>query len=119
FFLYFATGAMHAPHHVAPEWVEPYAGRFDDGWERWRERTFDRQRREGIVPDGAALTARPSWVQAWEALSPDARRMYARMHEVYAGFLTHTDAQIGRLVSFLDDIGELDNTVVMVLSDNG
>jgi arylsulfatase len=119
FFLYFALGAMHAPHHVAPEWVEPYRGRFDKGWDAWREEIFARQVAAGIVPEGTVLTPRPEWVDAWEALGADERRMHARQQEVFAGFLTHTDAQIGRLVSFLDEIGQLDNTLVLLFSDNG
>jgi arylsulfatase len=119
FFLYFATGAVHAPHHVAPEWVEPYRGRFDDGWEAWRERTFARQLELGIVPEGTTLTPRPSWVQDWSALPERERRLFAHEHEVFAGFLTHTDAQIGRLLDHLDGMGVLDDTIVMVFSDNG
>ena len=119
FFLYWALGAMHAPHHVAPEWVEPYRGRFDDGWDRWRERTFDRQVADGTVPADTVLTERPPWVTAWDDLTLDAQHMHARGQEVFAGFLTHTDAQIGRFVSFLEQIGELDNTVIILASDNG
>ncbi|HME72330.1 MAG TPA: arylsulfatase [Myxococcota bacterium] len=119
FFLFFATGAVHAPHHVAPEWITPYRGRFDDGWEAWRERTFARQRESGIVPASTTLTERPSWVRAWDRLSNEERCVYARMMEVFAGFLTHTDAQIGRVFDFLDQMRVLDNTLVLVLSDNG
>jgi arylsulfatase A-like enzyme len=119
FFLYFALGAMHAPHHVAEEWVRPYRGRFDKGWDRWRQDVFARQVEGGIVPPDTVLTERPSWVTGWDELSPDARRMHTRAHEVYAGFLSHTDAQIGRLLAALEQMGELDNTVVVLLSDNG
>ncbi len=119
FFLYFALGAMHAPHHVAEEWVTPYHGRFDIGWDRWREELFARQVESGIVPPDTVLTERPSWVSSWDELSADARRMHTRAHEVYAGFLSHTDAQIGRLLAALDRMGELDNTLVLLLSDNG
>ena len=119
FFMYFALGAMHSPHHVAPEWVEPYRGRFDRGWDAWRRDTFARQLDAGIVPPGTVLTERPEWVQGWDALSADERRMHARQQEVFAGFLTHTDAQIGRLLASLDETGLLDNTLVMVFSDNG
>ena len=119
FFLYFALGAMHAPHHVAPEWVDPYRGVFDKGWDAWREELFARQRASGIVPEDTVLTPRPSWVQAWNDLSGDERRMHARQQEVFAGFLTHTDAQIGRVLSSLEALGAMDNTLVMVFSDNG
>jgi arylsulfatase A-like enzyme len=119
FFLYFAPGAGHAPHHVAPEWSARYAGRFDGGWERLRERTFARQVEMGVVPRSTTLTPRPSWVDDWDALPADERRFKARTHEVFAGFMTHTDHQIGRLVTLLRELGELDNTVFMVTSDNG
>ena len=102
FFLYFALGAMHAPHHVAPEWVDPYRGVFDKGWDAWREELFARQRASGIVPEGTVLTPRPQWVRAWSDLSDEERRMHARQQEVFAGFLTHTDAQIGRVLSSLE-----------------
>lgn len=119
YFMYLPFGAMHSPHHVAPEWIEPYRGKFDGGWEQWREQTFARQVAAGVVPDGTELTARPPWVQEWESLDPEDRRMFARMQEVFAGFLTHTDAQIGRLLDFLESTGRLDNTLVLVMSDNG
>ena len=119
YFLYFALGAMHAPHHVAPEWVDPYRGVFDKGWDAWRAEVFARQRASGMVPEGTVLTERPEWVQAWDASRADERRMLARQQEVFAGFLTHTDAQIGRVLSSLEDLGALDNTLVMVFSDNG
>ncbi|HSS10704.1 MAG TPA: sulfatase-like hydrolase/transferase, partial [Acidimicrobiales bacterium] len=119
FFLYFATGAMHAPHHVGKEWIERYRGHFDDGWEAWRRQTFARQQDLNVVPAGTSLTERPAWVQAWDSLPADERRLFARMMEVFAGFLTHTDAQIGRILDFLETIGALDNTLVILLSDNG
>lgn len=119
FFLYFAPGAMHAPHQVAQEWIDRYSGRFDDGWEQMRERIFERQLASGILPEGTTLTDRPSWIPAWDDLDDDDRRLYARMHEVYAAMMTHTDAQIGRLMAFLDEMGELDDTIVIVTSDNG
>ncbi len=119
FFLYFALGATHAPHHVAPEWVEPYRGRFDKGWDTWRAETFERQLASGVVPPGTVLTPRPSWVDAWDDLSADEQRMHARQQEVFAGFLAHTDAQIGRLLTALDQLGRLHNTLVLLFSDNG
>ncbi|MGH9091587.1 MAG: arylsulfatase [Acidimicrobiales bacterium] len=119
FFLYFALGAMHAPHHVAPEWVAPYHGRFDHGWDAWREEIFARQVAGGVVPGGTALTPRPPWVDGWADLGPDERRMHARQQEVFAGFLTHTDAQVGRLLAFLERSDLLDDTLVLLFSDNG
>jgi arylsulfatase len=119
FFLYFSLGAMHAPHHVSPEWVDPYRGRFDRGWDDWRDQVFARQLEMGVVPPGTILTERPPWVAGWADLTPNARRMHARAHEVHAGFLTHTDAQVGRLLGALRQIGVLDNTLVLLMSDNG
>lgn len=119
FFLYFAPGAMHAPHHVDRSWADAYRGRFDIGWDRWREDVFARQVASGVVPAGTTLTERPSWVPAWDELTADERAVYARMHEVYAGFLSHTDAQIGRVVDALEKLGVLDDTLIMVMSDNG
>jgi arylsulfatase A-like enzyme len=119
FFMYFATGAMHAPHHVTQEWIEPYRGKFDGGWDMWREKAFARQKAAGIVPENTVLTPRPTWVQGWDELSPEERKMHAREQEVFAGFLTHTDALIGRILDFLEATGELDNTMVLLFSDNG
>jgi arylsulfatase A-like enzyme len=119
FFLYFATGAMHAPHHVPKEWADKYKGAFDDGWEAYREKVFAKQKELGLVPADAELSRHDPDVQQWESLSADERRLYARMMEVFAGFLEHTDHHIGRLLEFIESIGELDNTLIMVLSDNG
>jgi arylsulfatase A-like enzyme len=119
FFLYFAFGAMHAPHQVTPEWIDPYRGVFDKGWDAWRDELFARQVESGVVPPGTQLTARPEWVQGWDDISADDRRMLARQQEVFAGFLTHTDAQIGRVLASLEDMGVMENTIVMVFSDNG
>jgi arylsulfatase A-like enzyme len=119
FHLHFCTGATHAPHHVPKEWADRYRGQFDDGWDTYRDRTFDRQKQLGIVPPDAVMSPRDPDVPAWESLSPDARRLSARMMEVYAGFLSHTDHHIGRLTAFLEEIGEFDNTLFMVVSDNG
>ncbi len=119
FFLHFCTGATHAPHHVAKEWADRYAGRFDNGWDAYRQEVFARQKQLGVVPMDAELSRHDPDVPEWDSLSPEARRLAARMMEVFAGFLSHTDAQIGRLLDFLREIGELDNTLVMVVSDNG
>ncbi len=119
FFLYYATGANHAPHQAPPEWAERYRGQFDDGWDAYREKVFARQKELGIVPQDAALSAHDPDVQQWNELSDDERTLYARMMEVFAGFFEHTDHQIGRLLDYLDGIGQLDNTLVMLVSDNG
>ena len=119
FFCYLSLGAMHAPHHVSREWADRYEGRFDDGWTAMRERVFARQVESGVVPETARLTEQPPWIPDWGSLTDADRRLYARMQETYAGFLSHTDAQIGRVLDALDQLGELDNTIVMVLSDNG
>jgi arylsulfatase len=119
FFLYFAPGAMHAPHHAPRGWIDRYRGRYDDGWEAWRARAFDRQLATNIVPAGTTLTERPAWIPAWSALPSGEQRLFARMMEVYAGFLTHTDAQIGRVLDAIERLGRAADTLVLILSDNG
>jgi arylsulfatase A-like enzyme len=119
FFLYFAPGAMHAPHHAPPGWADKYKGRFDGGWDRFRQEVYERQLKMGIIPPGTQLSAHDPDVAAWDSLSDDERRLYARMMEVFAGFLEHTDQEIGRLIDFLAKVGQLDNTIIMVISDNG
>ena len=119
FFMYFCPGAMHAPHHVPKEWADRYVGTFDDGWEAYRERTFARQKELGILPPTAELSRRDPDVPDWDSLSDAEKRLYARMMEVFAGFLTHTDDQYGRLFDFLKSIGAWDNTLIMFISDNG
>ncbi len=119
FFLHFCTGAMHAPHHVPKSWADRYAGRFDDGWDAYREQVLARQKELGVMPADVELSRHDPDVPEWDALSAGARRLAARMMEVYAGFLTHTDHHIGRLISFLTQAGELDNTLIMLVSDNG
>ncbi len=119
FYLHFCPGATHAPHHVPKEWADKYKGTFDDGWDAYREKVFARQKELGIVPVDAELSRHDPDVPDWDALPPDARRLYARMMEVFAGFLSHTDYHIGRLLDYLKSIGEFDNTLIMVISDNG
>ncbi|WP_099023240.1 arylsulfatase [Mycolicibacterium palauense] len=119
FFLYFATGANHAPHQVAKQWSDKYRGRFDDGWDAYRERVFARQKELGILPADAELSSHDPDVARWDELSADERRLYARMMEVFAGFFEFTDHQIGRVLDYLENIGQLDNTLIMVISDNG
>jgi arylsulfatase len=119
FMLWLALGASHAPHHVAPEWSDPYSGSFDDGWEAWRRRVLARQVESGVVAEGVEVPSLPDYVPDWDALPPEERHLYARMMEVYAGFLTHADAQIGRVLDALDELGERDDTIVVLVSDNG
>jgi arylsulfatase len=119
FFLYFCTGACHSPHHVPSEWLARFRGRFDQGWDRWRETIYARQLAEGIIPEGTELPPRPNWVPAWDSLSADARAVSARFMECFAAYLSHADAQVGRVVSYLEEIGEIDNTLLVVVSDNG
>ena len=119
FFLYFATGAMHAPHQAPRDWIDRERGRFDGGWDRWRDAVFERQTEMGIVPNGTTLPPRPPWVSEWDSLSADQQRLYARQMECFAGFLAHTDDQLGRLMRFLTALDVLDNTIVVVISDNG
>jgi arylsulfatase len=119
FYLHFSPAATHAPHHVGKDWADRYAGAFDDGWDAYREKVFARQKELAIVPQDAELSRHDPDVPAWESLSDDQRRLYARMMEVFAGFLSHTDHHIGRLLDHLESIGELEKTLIMVISDNG
>jgi arylsulfatase A-like enzyme len=117
---YLAYAACHAPHHVAPEWIAKYKGKFDMGWDKYRETVLARQKEAGVVPPQTELAPPLEGVQKWDSLSEDQKRIFARMAEVYAGFLSHADAQIGRLVDFLEESKLLDNTLVFVfIGDNG
>ena len=120
FFLYFAPGAVHAPLHVGKEWADKFAGQFDQGWDAVREETIERQKALGIVPANTDLTPRPDEIKAWDALSDDARRLFARHQEVFAGFLAQTDHEIGRLIDAVRALPEADNTlIILVAGDNG
>lgn len=120
FFVYFATGATHAPHQVPQEWIDKYKGKFDMGWDKYREQTLARQIELGVVPAGTKLAKKPDDIKDWDQLSADERRLYARQMEVFAAFASHTDHEIGRMVDALDDMGELDNTLFFyVWGDNG
>ena len=135
FFMYFCPGACHAPHHAPREWIDRYRGRFDMGYERYREVVFERQKQLGVLPRDAALSGLNPYagetsvdgkpwpaldvVRPWDSLSADERALFCRMAEVFAGFLSHTDHEIGRLLDFLEASGELDNTIVVFVSDNG
>ena len=119
FYLHFAPAAGHSPHQVPSEWSDEYRGAFDHGWDVERARILDRQIQLGVVAPGTVLPASNPGVPAWESLPEPERRLYARMQEVFAGYLTHVDAQIGRILDHLEEIGVLDDTVVMLCSDNG
>jgi arylsulfatase A-like enzyme len=119
FLLWYATAAPHAPHQAPPEWIERFRGAFDDGWDAWREQTLARQIEFGILPKGTELSERPSWVESWAEIDDDRRRLYARMMEVFAAFVAHADHHIGRVLDHLEATGELDNTIVVLVSDNG
>jgi arylsulfatase A-like enzyme len=120
FFVYYAPGATHAPHHVPKAWADKYAGRFDQGWDRLREETFARQKQLGVIPPDCELTARHEEIPAWDERPDDLKPVLARQMEVYAGFLEHTDYHAGRLIDALADLEILDDTLVYyILGDNG
>jgi arylsulfatase A-like enzyme len=120
FFMYFAPGACHAPHHVPKDWIEKYKGKFDQGWDKLREETFARQKKLGVIPADAVLTARPDEIPAWDATPENLRPIFAREMEVYAAFLEHTDHHLGRLVDALKDLEILDDTLIyLIIGDNG
>ncbi len=120
FFMYFAPGATHAPHHVPREWSDRYRGKFDGGWDRLREETFARQKELGIIPKDCDLTARLPEIPAWDEMPSDLKPVLARQMEIYAGFLEHTDFQVGRLIDALADLEILDDTLIYyIIGDNG
>ena len=120
FFLYFAPGATHSPHQVAKEWIAKYKGKFDMGWDKYREQVIERQRKAGIIPSNAVLPERNPNVKDWSTLSEKEKKAYAHFMEVYAAFYSYTDYEIGRIVDYLELIDQLDNTlIVLVLGDNG
>lgn len=120
YFLYFATGATHEPHHVPKEWIEKYRGKFDQGWDKLRQEIFARQKKLGVIPANADLTPRPEGLPAWDSLTADQKRLYARQMEVYAGYLAHTDHEVGRLLQTVQQGPHGDNTLVLyIVGDNG
>ena len=135
FFMYYSFGCGHAPHHAPKEWIEKYKGKFDMGYEKYREIVFENQKKMGIMPQDAELTPINPFiheksvegtpfpeldvVRPWDTLSDDEKKLFARMAEVYAGFVSYTDHQMGRVLDYLEQIGELDNTLIMAISDNG
>jgi arylsulfatase A-like enzyme len=120
FFVYFAPGATHAPHHVPKEWADRYAGQFDDGWDAQRERTFAKQKEVGIIPPEAELPARHAEISAWDDMPDDLKPVLVRQMEVYAGFLEHTDHHVGRIIDTLEELEILDDTLIYyIIGDNG
>ena len=120
FFAYYTTGTAHAPHHAPEEWIARFKGQFDQGWDKVREETLARQKTIGVVPPGTKLTPRPKEIPAWDSLSADQKRLFSRMMEVYAAALAHCDHQIGRVIDAIDQLGELDNTLIIYIQgDNG
>lgn len=120
FFLYYAPGAGHAPHQVAKEWSDKYKGKFDIGWDKYREVVLQNQIKAGVIPAGTVLPPSNPGIKAWSSLSVEEQKLYARFMEVYAGFISHTDYEIGRLVNYLESINQLDNTLIFVaVGDNG
>ncbi len=120
FFMYFAPGATHAPHHVPKEWADKYKGKFDKGWDKQREETFARQKQLGVIPKDCDLTERPKDIPSWDSQSPEFQRVLAREMEVYAGFFSYADHHIGRLIDALEQIEALDDTLIYyIIGDNG
>jgi arylsulfatase len=120
FFVYYAPGTAHAPHHAPKEWIAKFQGQFDQGWDQLREEIYARQKQQGVIPADAKLTPRPQEIPAWESLSADQKRLYSRMMEVYAGALAHCDYQVGRVIQAIEQMGRLDNTlVIFIQGDNG
>jgi len=120
FFMYYAPGATHAPHHAPKEYIDKYKGKFDQGWDVLREEILARQKKMGIVPENTRLAAKPSEIKDWNTLGADEKKLFTHQMEVYAGFAEHTDAEIGRLVTALEEMGELDNTmIIFIAGDNG
>ena len=120
FYLYFATGATHAPHHAPKDWIAKYKGQFSMGWDKLREKTFEQQKKLGIIPPNTKLTPRPKEIPAWDDMSENQKRLFERQMETFAGFAAHTDHEIGRLIGQLEKIGALENTLLFyIVGDNG
>jgi arylsulfatase len=120
FFMYYAPGATHAPHHVPAEWRDKYKGKFDQGWDKVREETLERQKKLGVVPPNTRLGPKPKDIKDWDTLSADEKKLFTRQMETYAGFSEHTDNEIGRLYSAVEEVGQADNTLfIYIVGDNG
>jgi len=120
FFIYFAPGATHAPHHVPKDWVAKYKGKFDQGWDKLREETFARQKQLGVIPSNCELTPRPTEIPAWDTMEERLRPVLARQMEIYAAFMEHADFHVGRVVDAMAELGVLDDTLIYyIVGDNG
>lgn len=120
FFICYAPGATHAPHHVPESWIAKFKGQFDQGWDKYREETFQRQLKLGVIPPDTKLTPRPAEIPAWDSLTPDQKRVEARLMEVFAAFTAQTDHEVGRVIEALKDIAQYDNTLILwEIGDNG
>ena len=120
FFMYFATGAVHAPHHVSKEWSDKYKGQFDKGWDKIRKETVKKMKSMGIIPENTNLAPKPEDIKDWDKLTANERKLFARQAEVFAGFMEMTDYEIGRLIDAVEEIGEMDNTlIIFIAGDNG
>src|ERR1700751_3438558 len=120
FFIYYAPGATHAPHHVPKEWIEKFKGQFNQGWDNYREETYQRQLKIGVIPPDTKLIPRPKEIPAWDSLSADQQRVAARLMEIFAAFTAQTDYEVGRILDALEEVGQLHNTLVLAqLGDNG
>lgn len=120
FFMYYCTGTAHAPHHAPKDWIAKYKGKFDQGWDKQREETFARQKAQGVIPENTKLTQRSDGIPAWDTLSADRKKVYARFMEVYAAALSYADYNIGRVLEAVEKTGELDNTIIIyIMGDNG
>ena len=119
-FLFYSTGCSHAPHHVATEWADKYKGQFDQGWDKLREETLRRQKQLGIVPQNTELTKRPDLFPGWDSLNDAQKKLYLREVEVFAGYSENADWNVGRLLDAIQELGDLDNTLIFyILGDNG
>jgi arylsulfatase len=120
FFIYYAPGATHAPHHVPKEWMAKFQGKFDQGWDKYREETYQRQLQAGVIPPDTKLTPRPKEIPAWDTLNADQKRVAARLMEAFAGYTAQTDHEVGRVIQSVEDMGQLDNTLILwEIGDNG
>jgi arylsulfatase len=120
FFVYYAPGATHAPHHVPKDWMKKFQGKFDQGWDRYREETFERQKKLGVIPRDTKLTPRPKEIPAWDSLNDDQKKVAVRLMEAFAAYTAQTDHEVGRLIQAIEDVGQLDNTLIFwEIGDNG